>query len=91
MKKQAKSKSLIKFPCKFPIKVLGRDEANFYLATEMILSKHAQNIPENSMKKKSSKQGNYMALTCVVNVNSQIELNQIYADLSKNNHILYVL
>jgi len=91
MKKQVKSESLIKFPCKFPIKILGRDEVNFYHATESILIEHAQNISKDSMKKNSSKKGNYTALTCVVNVKSQLELDQIYADLSKNNHILYVL
>ncbi|MDA9109475.1 DUF493 domain-containing protein [Woeseiaceae bacterium] len=91
MTKQAKSESLIDFPCEFPIKVLGRDDANFYCAAKSILTKHAQTIPDNDIKKNSSKKGNYMALTCVVNVNNQIELDQIYIDFSKNDHILYVL
>ena len=91
MTKQAKSESLIDFPCEFPIKVLGRDDANFYCAAKSILTKHAQTIPDNDIKKNSSKKGNYMAHPCVVNVNNQIELDQIYVDFSKNDHILYVL
>ena len=91
MTKQAKSVSLIDFPCKFPIKVLGRDDANFYSAAKTILIKHSQKIPDNNTKKKSSKKGKYIALTFIVNVNNQIELDEIYVDLSKNDHILYVL
>mgnify|MGYP001166234634 FL=1 len=91
MMKQAKSESLIDFPCKFPIKVLGRDDANFYSAAKTILIKHSQKIPDNNTKKNSSKKGKYIALTFIVNVNNQIELDEIYVDLSKNNHILYVL
>ena len=91
MTKQAKSESLIDFPCKFPIKVLGRDDANFYSAAKSILIKHSQKIPNNSTKKNSSKKGKYIALTFFVNVNNQIELDEIYVDLSKNDHILYVL
>lgn len=91
MTKQVKSESLIDFPCKFPIKVLGRDDANFYSAAKTILIKHSQKIPDNNTKKNSSKKGKYIALTFIVNVNNQIELDEIYVDLSKNDHILYVL
>ena len=55
------------------------------------MSKHDQKYSEISVKKNNSKNKNYIALTWVVNVNNQDELDNIYRDLSKDKNILFVL
>ena len=55
------------------------------------MAKHGQKYSEFSVKKNKSKKKNYIALTWVVNVNNQDELDNIYRDLSKDKNVLYVL
>ena len=91
MSEEKSRESLIDFPCKFPIKILGKDSDVFENTVSKIMAKHDQKYSEFGVKKNRSKQKNYIALTWVVNVNNQDELDSIYRDLSKDKNVLYVL
>ena len=91
MSEEKSRESLIDFPCKFPIKILGKDSDVFENTVSKIMAKHDQKYSEFSVKKNNSKNKNYIALTWVVNVNNQDELDNIYRDLSKDKNILFVL
>ena len=91
MSEEKSRESLIDFPCKFPIKILGKDNDVFENTVSQIMIKHGQKYSEFSVKKNNSKNKNYIALTWIVNVNNQDELDNIYKDLSKDKNILFVL
>tara|TARA_B100000959_G_scaffold27851_1_gene26786 strand:+ start:8945 stop:9220 length:276 start_codon:yes stop_codon:yes gene_type:complete len=91
MNTSGKSGKLIEFPCKFPIKVLGKDCKRFYKSVSLVMHSHSQNFSEEKVKKNKSKKGKYISLTCIVDVNNQNELDEIYIDLSQNQNILFVL
>ena len=91
MSEEKNLESLIDFPCEFPIKILGKDNDVFKNTVSQIMAKHHQKHSEISVKKNNSKNKNYIALTWVVNVNNQDELDNIYKDLSKDKNILFVL
>ena len=91
MSEEKSPESLINFPCEFPIKILGKDNDFFENTVSQIMAKHDQKYSEFSVKKNNSKNKNYIALTWVVNVNNQDELDNIYRDLSKDKNILFVL
>lgn len=91
MSEEKNLESLIDFPCEFPIKILGKDNDVFENTVSQIMAKHHQKYSEISVKKNNSKNKNYIALTWVVNVNNQDELDNIYKDLSKDKNILFVL
>lgn len=91
MSEEKNPESLIDFPCEFPIKILGKDNDVFKNTVSQIMAKHHQKYSEISVKKNNSKNKNYIALTWVVNVNNQDELDNIYKDLSKDKNILFVL
>jgi hypothetical protein len=91
MNTSGKSEKLIEFPCKFPIKVLGKDCKEFYESITLVMRSHSQTFSKGKVKKNKSKKGKYISLTCVVDVNNQNELDKIYVDLSKNQNILFVL
>jgi len=91
MSEEKNLESLIDFPCEFPIKILGKDNDVFENTVSQIMAKHHQKYSEISVKKNNSKNKNYIALTWVVNVNNQYELDNIYKDLSKDKNILFVL
>ena len=91
MNKATEANSLIDFPCEFPIKILGKESAVFENTVSKIMAKHDQKYSKTKVKKNNSKNKNYIALTWVVNVNNQNELDKIYIDLSKDKNILFVL
>ena len=91
MNEEKSRESLIDFPCQFPIKIIGEDCGIFENIVSQIMAKHDQKYSKSSVKKNKSKNKNYIALTWVVNVNNQDELDNIYRDLSKDKNVLYVL
>ena len=58
--------SLLQFPCRFPIKVMGRSGNEFEFAVVQIMRKHIPNLAEGAIHRRDSKQNNYAALTVVV-------------------------
>ena len=91
MSEEKSLESLIDFPCDFPIKILGKDSDVFENTVSQIMAKYDQKYSKIKVKKNNSKNKNYIALTWVVNVNNQDELDNIYRDLSKDKNILFVL
>ena len=91
MSEEKSLESLIDFPCEFPIKILGKDSDAFENTVSQIMAKHDQKYSKIKVKKNNSKNKNYIALTWVVNVNNQDELDNIYKDLSKDKNTLFVL
>lgn len=82
---------LIKFPCEFPIKIIGLANAAFEIAALAIVRKHTPNIKENAIATRPSKDGTYLAMTITVPVNSQAELDALYLELTQHELILMVL
>jgi putative lipoic acid-binding regulatory protein len=83
--------SLIQFPCDFTIKVFGLSNAEFEGAALSIVYKHAPNLSGRALQTRSSKNGNYLALSITVFVDSKEQLDTIYQELSSSPHILMVL
>ncbi len=83
--------TLLKFPCDFPIKVVGQQSDDFEIAVLSIIRKHLPDFSENAYQSRPSKQGKYLALTITVHVTSKEQLDNIYRDLSSSPHILMAL
>jgi uncharacterized protein len=84
-------KSLIKFPCDFTIKVFGQGSDEFEAAVLMIIHKHAPNLSGRAIQSRPSKSGKYRALSIIVHVESQEQLDSIYRDLSSSPHVMMAL
>ena len=85
------NKSLIDFPCDFPIKVIGKSDNDIDEHVVSILLKHVSAIYEGAVRVKQSKNGNYMALTITIKVDSQTQLDQIYKDLGASDRVVMIL
>lgn len=86
-----KKEQLIKFPCDFPIKVVG--VANFDIedfATK-IVHIHAPEMEYIPTATKTSSQGKYQAITITIKASSQQQIDAIYRDLTANENIIMVL
>lgn len=83
--------SLLEFPCDFPIKVLGRDGPEFRNETRRIIAEHGGDMAADTARARKSRDGNYLALSFVVHVDSRERLDALYEELSGNEHIMVVL
>jgi putative lipoic acid-binding regulatory protein len=83
--------SLIEFPCRFPIKVMGRDQSEFEAHVLQIISVHVDDITAEDVAIRASKNGNFLSITVTINARDQEHLDRIYRTLTASEQILYVL
>jgi putative lipoic acid-binding regulatory protein len=82
---------LLEFPCAFPIKSIGRQDDNFEALVIEIVRRHAPNLNESQVKARPSRGGKWVAVTLVVQAESQEQLDAIYRDLSGNARVAWAL
>ena len=83
--------SLLEFPCRFPIKVMGRVQANFKSHVLDLIGTHVGKIAAEDVTVRASSQGNYLALTVNVTVQNREQLDDVYRTLTASELILYVI
>ena len=83
--------SVIEFPCRFPIKAMGRDESEFQAHVLQIISSHVDDIAPEDVAVRSSSKGKFLAVTVTIEAKSQEHLDRVYRNLTSSERILYVL
>jgi putative lipoic acid-binding regulatory protein len=83
--------TLLKFPCEFPIKVMGRSGINLRDLVIEIVSRHAGQFSPRAITARTSRNGNYVSVTAVVPATSQRQLDDIYRELSACELVLIAL
>jgi putative lipoic acid-binding regulatory protein len=83
--------SAIKFPCSFPIKMMGRDTEQFRPTVRSLVEKHTGPIADEAIREAQSRKGNFVSVTITVIATSQKQLDDIYRDLSSHDDVLMAL
>lgn len=83
--------SPLKFPCKFPIKAMGKAGCELDVTVVEIVRRHAPDLTEGSIRTRASGQGNYLSVTVVINATSREQLDAIYQDLVDCEDVLMAL
>jgi putative lipoic acid-binding regulatory protein len=83
--------SLIEYPCDFPIKVLGKTRAGFAQTVLGVVRAHVPDFDGSTMEMKTSKQGKYLSVTCVVRATSRQQLDALYRALCDHPMVVMVL
>lgn len=83
--------SLIEYPCDFPLKILGRTEPGFAQAVLAVVKQHAPDFDDASLTMKTSKQGKYLSVTCVIRASSREQLDALYQALCDHPMVVMVL
>ena len=85
--------SLLEFPCRFPIKAMGRANGSFDAIVVQIVRKHAElwADEESPVTSNPSSAGNYLSVTVVIEATSQAQLDAIYQDLTDSPEVLMAL
>ena len=88
---QPQKEQLLKFPCSFPIKIMGRDEPGFQDTVVEIVTGHAGAISEDDVRLSPSSKGNFISVTITIQAESQQQLDNIYRDLTAHENVLVSL
>jgi putative lipoic acid-binding regulatory protein len=83
--------TLFKFPCDFPLKVMGRRSDDFRSIVLGIVQKHAGDIDPRRIEERPSRDGNYLSLTCTFAAHSREQLDALYRELTSCERVLVVL
>ncbi|MFM2187631.1 MAG: YbeD family protein [Burkholderiaceae bacterium] len=83
--------SLIEYPCRFPIKVMGAHVEGFEAAVVAVALQFDQQFDPSSVERRPSSSGNYMGLTITINATSREQLDELYRTLSTHPMVKVVL
>lgn len=83
--------TLLEFPCRFPIKAMGRQNDEFEEMVVAIVSEHAELWPDEPVRASKSTAGNFVSITVVIEAQSQQQLDAIYQGLTDCSQVLMAL
>ncbi len=83
--------TLLKFPCSFPIKAMGKAEPDFDALVVEIVRRHAPDLHENAVRSRFSKSGRWLSVTITIKASSKAQLDAIYRDLTDHEKIVMAL
>lgn len=83
--------SFIKYPCDFPIKVMGAQAPGFVEAIVHVARQFDPGFDAASVEQRPSKGGNYLGLTITVTATSREQLDELYRTLSSHPMVKIVL
>jgi putative lipoic acid-binding regulatory protein len=83
--------SLIEYPCRFPIKVMGINTTEFTSAMVFIAQSFEPGFDAATVEQRPSKAGNYLGLTLSVHVHSREQLDDLYRRFTSHPLVKYVL
>ena len=87
----SQQETLFEFPCRFPVKVMGRSEDSFEaLVTDIILS-HAEISVGEQVTTNPSGSGKFISVTVTIEALSKDQLDRIYQDLTDCEQVLVAL
>lgn len=87
----ARRDSLIDYPSKFPIKVMGAKVDGFVHAMTAIARQFDPGFDAASVELRDSKAGNYLGITLTITATSREQLDELYRTLSTHPMVKVVL
>lgn len=84
-------KSLIEYPCDFPIKVMGKAHPDFAQTLTDIVMEFDPAFDPATVEMRPSRSGNYIGLTFTVHATSREQLDALYRALHGHEMVSIVL
>jgi putative lipoic acid-binding regulatory protein len=86
-----REESLIEYPSRFPVKVMGAKVDGFVEAVTRIARQFDPGFDAASVELRDSKGGNYLGITITINATSREQLDELYRTLSTHPMVKVVL
>jgi putative lipoic acid-binding regulatory protein len=87
----SRADSLIEYPCRFPIKVMGAKAEGFVHAVTTVVRQFDPDFDASTIELRESKGGNYLGVTITINATSREQLDELYRTLSTHPMVKVVL
>jgi uncharacterized protein len=81
----------IVFPCRYPIKVLGRAGESFHTTVLAIFQRHASGFEEGDVIVKDSRKGTFQSITVTIMAQDEEQLRLIHEDLMATGLVTMVM
>jgi len=83
--------TFFEFPCEFPVKAMGKAGMELDLLVIEIVRRHVPDVKNEAVTSRPSKDGNFIAITVIIEASSKKQLDAIYQDLTDHPDILMAL
>lgn len=83
--------SLIEYPCRFPIKVMGERIDGFVHAVTTVAKAFDPGFDAETVELRESKGGKYLGVTITITATSRAQLDELYRTLSTHPMVKVVL
>lgn len=87
----SRTDSLIEYPCRFPIKVMGAKAEGFVHAVTSVARGFDPTFDAATVELRESKGGNYLGVTITITATSREQLDELYRTLSTHPMVKVVL
>jgi putative lipoic acid-binding regulatory protein len=81
----------LEFPCRFPLKTMGKNTADFEQTIIEIVRRHVPELKDEEISSRLSKDGKYVSITTIFTATSREQLDGLYYELSSHEQVMMVL
>ena len=81
----------LKFPCDYPIKVIGRQTETLYAEVVAVAEKYQIDFTWDRIRLRSSRKGNFVSMTVLLRVESADSLHAVHRDLAALSSVTLLL
>lgn len=79
------------FPCSFPIKLMGRETAEFRQTARKLVEKHTGPLDDDAIESALSRNGRFVSVTITIIAESREQLDNIYRDATAHDDVIMAL
>lgn len=83
--------SIMKFPCEYPVKVMGYSSDEFSQAVKKVIKAFDEEVKDSDFEEKLSRDGKYLSINAKVYAKSKESLDGLYWDLNAHELVLVTL
>jgi uncharacterized protein len=81
----------LSFPCEYPIKVMGKNEDDFFGFVVDVICRHAPGLTADMFTQHQSSGGKYLSVSIKIIAESRVQVDGLYAELGQHKRVLFAL
>ena len=79
------------FPCEYPVKVIGKDEDNFYEFVLELVTRHAPELSAGDFSSRRSGGGKYLSVSVSFIAQNRAQVDGLYKELGQHPRVIVAL
>ena len=79
------------FPCEYPVKVIGKDEDNFFEFVLDLVTRHAPELSPDDFSSRRSGGGKYLSVSVSFIAQSRTQVDGLYNELGQHARVIVAM